>query len=132
MKFPSANEILIEDAERIETLIKSHFQKISTHQDGWTILYIDPNDKRHWELTYPNSEQHGGGLPLLKFLERSSACQIYAPTLSVMTVNERLFETKQFDQFDKAISAKNALAIRKILESIFVDEESIKKILTDL
>ncbi|MBI2520503.1 MAG: hypothetical protein HYV97_08795 [Bdellovibrio sp.] len=50
--------------------------------------------------------------------------------LSGMTVNERLVETQQLNAFAEAKRNKDVKVIRKILESIFVDEESIKKILS--
>lgn len=46
-----------------------------------------------------------------------------------MTVNERLSETNQIAQYDAALRAKDKPALRRILESIFVDEPSIGKIL---
>lgn len=52
--------------ERIESLISTYLIKISKDKSGWNTLYQDPEDKRYWELTYPNSEEHGGGAPLLK------------------------------------------------------------------
>lgn len=46
--------------------------------------------------------------------------------LAGMTVNERLFETGQTDRFDAAVEAKDFNSVRSILESIFVDEASIR------
>ena len=57
-------------ANRIEYLIKNVLVKVSSTDDGWTILYQDHKDGRYWELTYPNSDWHGGGPPMLT--EKSS------------------------------------------------------------
>ncbi|THD37809.1 MAG: hypothetical protein E7773_02185 [Sphingomonas sp.] len=49
--------------------------------------------------------------------------------LAGMTVNERLFETNQLSVYEEAIAAADAPAVRKVLESIDVDEPSIVLIL---
>ncbi|MFN4276540.1 MAG: Imm27 family immunity protein [Ferrovibrio sp.] len=46
---------------RIERLISGHLEKIGADASGWDTLFRDPNDKRLWELTYPESHLHGGG-----------------------------------------------------------------------
>ena len=56
------------DNKRIETLIKDYLVKITTDETGWDVLYQDPEDNRYWELTYPESELHGGGAPVLRHL----------------------------------------------------------------
>lgn len=43
-----------------------------------------------------------------------------------MTTNERLYEVGKLDQFDVAVAAGDWTRIREILESIFVDEPSIR------
>lgn len=35
--------------------------EISTSDDGWRILYEQPDTHALWELSYPASEMHGGG-----------------------------------------------------------------------
>ena len=52
--------------------------------------------------------------------------------LGGMTVIERLYETGQFENFEKASNAKDVAVVRKILESIFVDETSIQTILDSI
>jgi len=49
--------------------------------------------------------------------------------LEGMTVNERLFETKQLAAFDAAVAARDLKQLRGILESIYVDEPSIQSML---
>ena len=55
-------------SERIESLISSYLVEINEDESGWSKLYQDPEDKRYWELSYPESEIHGGGAPLLRNL----------------------------------------------------------------
>ncbi len=146
MTAPLPSETAIEDAARIADLTKHRFRKVATRESDWTILYQDPNDGRYWELTYPQSELHGGGPPLLSLLKADKAMQLYAiadqntyypltdeeqkrKNLGGMSVNERLVETKQMDAFERAEKHKDKEQMRKILASIYVDEPSIQKIL---
>ena len=55
-------------AIRISKVVKDHLIEVARDSSGWDVLYRDPNDGRHWELTYPQSEMHGGGPPKLKCL----------------------------------------------------------------
>jgi len=57
-----------EICNRIEWLISNYLIEIGTDISGWKKLYQDPEDKRYWELTYPESELQGGGAPILKHL----------------------------------------------------------------
>lgn len=68
-----ANEI----CERIESLISSYLIGIGEDESGWNKLYQDPEDKRYWELSYPESEMHGGGTPLLRNLNLQEAKEKY-------------------------------------------------------
>ena len=49
--------------QRIQDLIARQLKKIALDPQfgAWQVLYLDPNDGRYWELTYPNSGMHGGG-----------------------------------------------------------------------
>jgi hypothetical protein len=51
--------------KRIEELIACPLQQVGSTDAGWTKLFIDKADGRYWELTYPNSDWHGGGPPML-------------------------------------------------------------------
>lgn len=64
-------------ARRIEELTISYLREASQTDDGWSVLYEDPIDGRYWELTYPQSEMHGGGPPRLVVLEASEAERRY-------------------------------------------------------
>ncbi len=64
-----AGSIIADDvSKRIEALISKELKEVGTSGDGWDVLYIDPSDGRYWELTYPDSDSHGGGAPKLSFV----------------------------------------------------------------
>jgi hypothetical protein len=63
--------------KRIEELIKTYLIEVSIAVNGWEKLFKDPNDKRYWELTYPESEMQGGGPPLLRNLSEFEVKQKY-------------------------------------------------------
>jgi hypothetical protein len=74
---------LVADAtcQRIEALL-STLAKLGTSDAGWSALYRDPSDGRLWELTFPQSEMHGGGPPRLAVVSRSEAQERY-PSLAL-------------------------------------------------
>lgn len=59
--------------ERIEWLISNHLVQLGADSSGWDELYRDPDDGRLWELTWPQSEMHGGGPPRLTCLAIDAA-----------------------------------------------------------
>ena len=65
--------------ERIKDLISRILEKVavSPESGGWESLYRDPSDGRYWELTYPQSEMHGGGPKRLTNLSLSAAVTKY-------------------------------------------------------
>jgi hypothetical protein len=62
---------------RIDLLTTTHLRNIKTDDTGWNTLYEDPEDGRYWELTYPQSEMHGGGPPSLRTLSKEEAKSRY-------------------------------------------------------
>jgi hypothetical protein len=54
------------NCQRIEHLVEDHLTKVGHDPSGWDTLYLDPADGRYWELTYPESDSHGGGPPMLR------------------------------------------------------------------
>jgi len=67
--------------QRIEWLTKQKLQRIAGDSSGWETLYRDPRDGRLWELTYPQSEMHGGGPRRLHVLSRDEAAAKYPNAL---------------------------------------------------
>jgi Immunity protein 27 len=51
----------------------SRFQKIGQDWSGWETLYRDPITGELWELTYPQSEMHGGGPRHLRIISLADA-----------------------------------------------------------
>ena len=64
-------------SNRINGLINKDLILIGQDQSGWIQLYLDPADNRLWELTYPNSDVHGGGAPHLINIPREEAKKKY-------------------------------------------------------
>lgn len=49
------------DAAKIDALLSAELIKLSTADGGWRTLYRHRRTGRLWELSYPQSEMHGGG-----------------------------------------------------------------------
>ena len=52
-------------AKRIEWLVGQHLVLLGSDASGWDDLYRDPLTGKLWELSWPQSERHGGGPPRL-------------------------------------------------------------------
>jgi hypothetical protein len=74
-----SNHLTSEEArivnERINWLINNYLMKVK--DNGWEVLYQDPDDHRFWELTYPKGEMHGGGYPILSNITEKDATDKY-------------------------------------------------------
>jgi len=66
-----------ETTNRILWLVEHHLELVAQSSDGWSELYRDPVDGRLWELTYPDSDLHGGGPPRLSVIDRTEAQNAY-------------------------------------------------------
>jgi len=64
-------------AARIQALVSGPLIPVRASPDGWDTLYLDPSDDRLWELSYPDSQLHGGGSPLLTLLSPEEADNRY-------------------------------------------------------
>lgn len=64
-------------AHRIELLIDQQLVELGATASGWDVLYRNPDDGRLWELTWPQSEMHGGGPPRLACLPIEAARRKY-------------------------------------------------------
>jgi hypothetical protein len=62
-----------ETCHRIEWLTTNWLEKQAVDDSGWNVLYRDPSDGRYWELTYPQSDMHGGGPPALLHVSKEAA-----------------------------------------------------------
>jgi hypothetical protein len=74
------NETTIEGA-RAAALVQSELVKLASRVDLWTQLFRDPSDGRLWELSYPQSEMHGGGPP--RFISPQEALSSFGYSGSV-------------------------------------------------
>jgi hypothetical protein len=69
-----------ETAQRIEALTADVLSWLADSSDGWSSLHLDGRDGRIWELTYAQSEMHGGGPPSLAEVTRADAANRYRVT----------------------------------------------------
>jgi hypothetical protein len=65
------------NCQRIEHLVRASLLEVGRDASGWDVLYVDSRDGRYWELTYPESQLHGGGPPLLRHLAAVDARRRY-------------------------------------------------------
>ena len=59
------------DCEAINELLGS-LDRVTDGCGGWAILHLHRNTGQFWELTYPQSEMHGGGPRRLRRLNITS------------------------------------------------------------
>jgi hypothetical protein len=59
------------DCETIDNLLGS-LDRVKDGLGGWVILYLHRNTGEFWELSYPQSEMHGGGPRRLQRLNITS------------------------------------------------------------
>jgi hypothetical protein len=80
-KWTTSNGKIKKDSicERIDWLIENQLVKLAVSKEygDWESLFQDPSDNRYWERTYPQSELHGGGPPMLKCLDENEAKEKY-------------------------------------------------------
>ncbi len=73
-----SGQVVADDvSKRIDYLTQSVLKKVVPSDNGWDFLYLDVDDSRYWELTYPDNDSHGGGAPTLKCLSHREAEQKY-------------------------------------------------------
>lgn len=77
-------------SRRIEFLISDVLVQVATDDSGWVVLYKDPGDGRYWELSYPDSGEHGGGAPLLRCLGVEEVKQRYGIILSSLRMRTEI------------------------------------------
>ena len=61
------------NCNRIDYLVNHALIRLASDLSGWLTLFQDPTDGRYWELSYPESSDHGGGPPRLRILTHEEA-----------------------------------------------------------
>ena len=56
-------------------------KKLGHDRSGWDTLYRDPASGKLWEVTYPESQRHGGGPRQMSEISSSAAGVKYASAL---------------------------------------------------
>lgn len=51
--------------DEINSFINKHLTELAVDSSGWEKLYSNKLTTEYWILTYPASDEHGGGQPLL-------------------------------------------------------------------
>ena len=51
--------------EELESFVADRCTQIATGVGGWESLFLDRESKELWVRTFPQSEMHGGGQPVL-------------------------------------------------------------------
>ena len=64
-------------SRRIHWLVEHVLERIAVLHDDWLVLYRDAADGWYWELSYPHSEEHGGGVPRLCVISQEDARRKY-------------------------------------------------------
>ena len=65
-----ANGRMVErgDGATITRLLEHELESVRTEDGGWTTIYRHRDTGELWELSYPQSEMHGGGPRRLRLL----------------------------------------------------------------
>lgn len=65
--------------ERIEALTHGLLDIVQDHpkHGGWKRLFCDKQDGRFWERSYPQSDLHGKGPPVLRWISDDEAAREY-------------------------------------------------------
>ncbi|WP_299775903.1 Imm27 family immunity protein [uncultured Pseudoteredinibacter sp.] len=59
--------------KEIDKFLNKYCDKVATDESGWEILYRAKSTQEYWVKTYPNSEQHGGGKPVVVNISKEAA-----------------------------------------------------------
>ena len=60
------------DAAAIDEMLSTKLEKIRTEENGWIVIYRHRDTNQLWELSYPQSELHGGGPRRLRLIGEAS------------------------------------------------------------
>jgi hypothetical protein len=58
------------DTVEIDRLLKEELEHVASTDNGWTQLFVDARGDGYWELSFPQSNTHGGGPRLLSPVSR--------------------------------------------------------------
>lgn len=56
------------DAAAIDDMLATKLEKVSSNASGWLVVYRHRETSQFWELSYPQSEMHGGGPRRLRLM----------------------------------------------------------------
>jgi len=72
-------QLTADDAwRRIDYLVTHALIRLASDASGWFTLYRDTSDGRYWELSYPHSDEAGGGPPRLAILSGDKITSRYS------------------------------------------------------
>ena len=63
--------------DQAQKFMQSSCTKVAVDDTGWESLYMENSNNEYWHLTYPNSEMHGGGEPVLVPISPSKAKELF-------------------------------------------------------
>ncbi len=66
-----------DNTKRIHWLLDRCLTYIGADESGWQKLYVNPGDGQYWELSFPQSQWHGGGPPTITRIDKDVAQQQY-------------------------------------------------------
>ena len=58
---------------KVSEFLESNCIEVATDDSGWETLYEDEDSKEYWVRTFPDSQLHGGGFPILTQLSKQEA-----------------------------------------------------------
>ncbi len=62
----------------IERRLHEELRYVGSSDDGWSQLFVDRFDYTYWEMTFPQSDMHGGGPKLLSQVTKDFAHAKYS------------------------------------------------------
>lgn len=74
---PTGQVVADENEQLIRDAVNRHLTRIGDRDGGWITLFIDLVDSSFWELTYPQSEYHGGGPSKLTRIAPDELSKLY-------------------------------------------------------
>lgn len=60
------------DAAAIDEMLATKLEKLRTEEGGWIVIFRHRDTNQLWELSYPQSELHGGGPRRLRMIGEAS------------------------------------------------------------